>query len=296
MPRHTNDHELMLWLDDELPARRRSQIAQHIDACPACRQRVDRFRATLRHVGTFYRDEHGASSQEHDYGRVRLAAALREAALSRPGWWDRAPAVVGRWLVVRDLAVGAVVLAVSAAALIGVRALPHAAPWRVPPGALPDSSFTPGAVSALTSAELCNGVRPPRIVTGSVRLQVLRAYGMERVPDTAYELDALITPELGGSTDPANLWPQRYHSPVWNARVKDELERLLPEMVCSRQITLAQAQQDIAADWIAAYKRYFRTDVPLQSHLGPSEEDEADLLFVDDRPMLQHAVVRVVSR
>ena len=129
--------------------------------------------------------------------------------------------------------------------------------------ALPVAAFTPGAVSGLTAIELCAGIRPSRLVTDSARWQVLRAYGMEDVPASTYELDALITPELGGTTDPLNLWPQPYASPVWNARVKDELERLLPQLVCSNHLALAQAQQDIATDWVAAYKRYFKTETPL---------------------------------
>ncbi len=117
------------------------------------------------------------------------------------------------------------------------------------------------------------------------------------MPAASYELDALVTPELGGSTNQANLWPQRYHSPVWNARVKDELERLLPEMVCDEQISLAQAQREIASDWIAAYKRYFQTETPLRSHLGPAEDEAAELLFVPAEPtMTQVVTVRLVSR
>ena len=114
---------------------------------------------------------------------------------------------------------------------------------------------------------------------------------MEGVPESAYELDALITPELGGSTDAANLWPQRYHSPVWNARVKDELERLLPEMVCDGRVTLAEAQRAIASDWIAAYKHYFKTDAPLQAHRGPEMDEEPELLFVSDRPSADRVTV-----
>jgi hypothetical protein len=47
--------------------------------------------------------------------------------------------------------------------------------------------------------------------------------------------------------------------------VKDELERLLPSLVCDGRIDLRTAQRDISADWIGAYKKYFRTDRPVQS-------------------------------
>jgi hypothetical protein len=130
--------------------------------------------------------------------------------------------------------------------------------------ALPVPVLTPGAVDPVTAEELCSGApRPAPQVPIAVRQQVLRAYRAETVPADAYELDYLITPELGGAGDPRNLWPQLYASAVWNAYVKDELEDLLPRLVCSGAVALADAQRDIARNWIAAYKKYFQTDRPL---------------------------------
>ncbi len=117
---------------------------------------------------------------------------------------------------------------------------------------------------------------------------------MENVSTRTYELDALITPELGGTTEPENLWPQRYESPVWNARVKDELEQLLPKLVCSSRVDLAQAQQDIATDWVAAYKRYFKTDAPLQAHRGAPMADDDDLEFAPVRYVAENSAPMVV--
>ena len=50
---------------------------------------------------------------------------------------------------------------------------------------------------------------------------------------------------------------------MWNARVKDELEEQLHEMVCDGQLDLSTAQSDIAKDWVGAYKKYFHTEKPL---------------------------------
>ena len=133
-------------------------------------------------------------------------------------------------------------------------------------GALPSSTLTPGATWNVSVAELCaTGTRELRPIPLAVRQQVLRNYGMENVPTDEYELDYLITPELGGAPDARNLWPQRYGSRVWNAHVKDDLERLLPRMVCNQEIRLETAQREIARDWIAAYRTYFKTDAPLQA-------------------------------
>jgi hypothetical protein len=108
---------------------------------------------------------------------------------------------------------------------------------------------------------------------------------MTTVSADAYELDYLITPELGGAPDARNLWPQRYTSGVWNAHVKDQLEDLLPGMVCDGKVPLQTAQHDIAVNWIAAYQRYFHTTVPLPKRLvstaggWPARDDDMSPLW-----------------
>ena len=90
---------------------------------------------------------------------------------------------------------------------------------------------------------------------------------MERVPADEYELDYLITPELGGAPSVQNLWPQRYASRTWNAHVKDQLERLLPKLVCNgSDLSADSPTRTSRSNWIAAYKKYFQTDAPLQVH------------------------------
>jgi hypothetical protein len=69
------------------------------------------------------------------------------------------------------------------------------------------------------------------------------------------EVDHLISLELGGSNEQTNLWPEPYQGTDWNAHVKDQLENFLHAHVCSGDISLDQAQQEIAKDWIASYKK-----------------------------------------
>lgn len=162
--------------------------------------------------------------------------------------------------------------AVAAAAVLVVRITIPSSPAESPRatasvdgGALPVASLTPGATWNVSLGELCApGAREQRPIPGAVRAKVVRDYGMLDVPSDKYELDYLITPELGGAPDARNLWPQRYTAGVWNARVKDDLEQLLPRLVCNRQLDLQAAQRDIAVDWIAAYKKYFNTGAPVQ--------------------------------
>ena len=131
----------------------------------------------------------------------------------------------------------------------------------------------------MRAIDLCAGRGVSREVSPDVRLAVLREYGMEDVPADEYELDALITPELGGTTDARNLWPQRYASAVWHARVKDELEHRLAADVCAGRVALEQAQRDIATDWIAAYRRYFRSELPLRAHNERLVDEEPELVI-----------------
>ncbi len=42
------------------------------------------------------------------------------------------------------------------------------------------------------------------------------------------------------------------------------MENRLRQMVCRGNIGLATAQQDLATDWISAYKEYFHTVQPAQ--------------------------------
>jgi hypothetical protein len=73
-----------------------------------------------------------------------------------------------------------------------------------------------------------------------------------------YELDHIISLQLGGHpTAAANLWMQHYSGPC-GARVKDALEGKLKRLVCSGQLTLPQAQLIISSDWVAGYNKYIR--------------------------------------
>ena len=131
----------------------------------------------------------------------------------------------------------------------------------------PDRRCTPGAVNpAVTQATIgstiCRAgwtstVRPPESVTEPEKLASLRAYG--EGPSSAFEYDHFVPLELGGAVnDPRNLWPE----PDYPARAgfylnpKDHLETALKRLVCSGRMSLALAQREIAANWVAAFRRY----------------------------------------
>jgi len=142
----------------------------------------------------------------------------------------------------------------------------------------PDPHLTPGAIfTTATVEQICtpgyangsdvsNAGHGVRYVPRSVKWKVFKAY-FGSVPDKTgnYEVDHLISLELGGSNDPKNLWPESYLSDPYNAHVKDRLENKMHTLLkhCLAEKGHAEAtalmkkfQQEITTDWIAAYHKY----------------------------------------
>ena len=127
-------------------------------------------------------------------------------------------------------------------------------------GELPDRSKTPGDTLAVTSRDVCvkGYAHKVRLVPAAIKNQVYKNYGIRSHRPGEYEVDHLISLELGGSNSIKNLWPQSYVTKPWNAHVKDKLENELHRRVCRGTLSLQQAQREISTDWIAAYKKYFK--------------------------------------
>jgi hypothetical protein len=70
------------------------------------------------------------------------------------------------------------------------------------------------------------------------------------------EIDHIVSLELGGSNDIANLFPEkRDASPGY--RVKDKLENKLHDLVCDGTFTFRTVRQRIASNWQKLYKTVF---------------------------------------
>jgi len=254
--------ELLQLADGELPSRRAAVVQSHLASCWECRARQQQIEAT---IADFLRAHHEALDPRlpPEAGpRALLRARLSEsAALAGEGNWHSAWQQV---FTLRTLAYASAVFLIALLGTVGVyRALmPH-------PHALvqlePDRRLTPGAARLVSTSEVCNVSYSDdaHLVPVTVQQRVLQEYGIDAAPSRAYELDYLISPQLGGTVDIRNLWPEPESSTVWNVRAKDALEDRLQQLVCDGKINLATAQQDLATDWISAYKRYFHTDRPL---------------------------------
>jgi hypothetical protein len=123
-------------------------------------------------------------------------------------------------------------------------------------------SSTPGATLNVTLEKMCQVgyTSTVRNVPESLKLQVCANYGIpqSRCNGQHYEIDHLISLELGGSNDEKNLWPQPY-APKPGAREKDVLENWLSKQVCEHGMPLSDAQEKIAENWWDAYREMVTT-------------------------------------
>jgi hypothetical protein len=123
-------------------------------------------------------------------------------------------------------------------------------------GSRPDPACTPGSIDpAVTQADIAtticksgytSAVRPSSSETNKAKKSLYTAYGIP--VGTVSELDHLVSLELGGSNDVANLWPEAGSIP----NPKDSVENALHKAVCAGKVTLAAAQQAIATNWQSA--------------------------------------------
>jgi hypothetical protein len=123
---------------------------------------------------------------------------------------------------------------------------------------LPDPAITPGDVLTTDASVICvSGYsKSVRNVSNTIKAAAYKNYGISTHEPGEYEVDHLISLELGGSNSITNLWPESYLTEPLNAHVKDKLENRLHAMVCSGDLPLAQAQRDIAENWVQAYEKY----------------------------------------
>ncbi len=126
-----------------------------------------------------------------------------------------------------------------------------------PSNGLPDPACTPGAILPdATKEKICvpGYSSQVRNVPDSVKNEVYAEYGITQHSPGQYEVDHLISLELGGSNEIANLWPQPAE-PRPGFHEKDKVENYMHEQVCSGALSLQQAQTDIANNWLTIYQQ-----------------------------------------
>jgi putative zinc finger protein len=253
---HLSDQQVMRKLDGELSARETRQAEAHLAACWACRARLQELESAVEEFTRIHRDSAEVvppAAGPRALFKARLAALAME------------PEPCSGWIVARRNAAALFAIAAGLVLATGViyrYMVPNAGFVVV---SIPDARLTPGAALLQNQRAVCEQTNVKnKAVPVALQRKVFEEYGIKRAEPRDYEVDYLITPALGGADDIHNLWPHSYRATVWNAEVKDALEDRLREMVCSGDLDLTEAQQELATNWISAYKKYFHTEQPLR--------------------------------
>jgi hypothetical protein len=264
---HVADDELLLHADGEVRSGSGGRIRAHLESCPQCRARLKDLESTLAAFGEAHRETWKAELPAGASPRALLKARLAELAVQERGKGWLRPV----WMAVLERPQAAVFASVGVAVFLLLAVRLHGPTERSQTMSAslghweePNLRLTPGATVPVTESEVCGvAARAVPVVPVSLKRRVFEEYGVTPPQPDAYEVDYLITPELGGATDIRNLWPEPYQDTVWNAHVKDQLEDRLHRMVCRGDLDLTTAQRDISTDWIAAYRKYFHADKPV---------------------------------
>jgi hypothetical protein len=244
---HFSDQQLLLHVEGELSAREENLIRAHLHACWKCRVRSQELENAIVDFVRIHPQDVDA--------KIPPGGGPRALLNWRSEWFT-----VSRGLACVGAICGLLVFALFVARSNALRQRPAIV-------SIPDSRLTPGAAVLVSRSAVCaesNTKNKP--VSASLQRKVFEEYGIAGLDPRAYEVDYLVTPALGGADDIHNLWPHSYSATEWNAQVKDALEDRLRGMVCDGSLDLTEAQREIASNWIAAYKKYFHTDQPLETH------------------------------
>jgi hypothetical protein len=270
MDPHISDQDLLTALDGEQSAPLMAEIQSHLAACWVCRTRSSEIEHAIRDfVRTYHRDLDRFLPCA-DGPRSLLKIRLADLAASSQGQGNRLFASLRNYRFI--YACLAIALVVFAAGRLQQHVTRIDSAWSSSArGArfVPDPRLTPGATRPVNRDDVCSVRTADRdhFIPASLAKRVFDEYGVANPQPSAYEVDYLITPELGGADDIRNVWPEPYAGAEWNAHIKDALEEHLHQMVCGGELDLIAAQQDIARDWVSAYKKYFHTEHPLREHL-----------------------------
>ena len=270
---HLSDEDVLRFADGELPPKRVAEVREHFDACWECRTRLMDFQNT---IADFIRFQHASFDQSIPPIAGRLAQ-LRLKLRAQVDLQNISPNSGTNFSRLWTLGIAAALALLCMLSIIvkrfafGGDASTHHQPTALS-SAKPIPVFTPGEALQVSAQQVCSSQTHEngRLLPAELRKRVLEQYGMSNARPQDFELDYLITPDLGGAGSVKNLWPEPYYNTIWNARVKDQLEIRLKDLVCSGKIDLSTAQHELASDWIGAYKRYFNTEQPIMPTRRPA--------------------------
>jgi len=261
---HLSETELIRFADGETSAEESRLFADHLETCAGCRAGFAEMQHVSEKIRGLNRDTAvGSPVTSPGEARSLLKTRLIQARDTSSEPFSVRALGVTRTKLFSDYFYGAVAAAGIAAIFLFVPGLHRSVADTAV--SLPNRALTPGMTRPVNVQEMCTtgdeDLDPE--VPYSTQKAVFTEYGIS-IDHSAkdFQVDYLISPQLGGTDDVRNLWPQSYKETTWNAHAKDKLERHLYQLVCEKKIDLTDAQHEIATNWIAAYQKYFRTSRP----------------------------------
>jgi hypothetical protein len=122
---------------------------------------------------------------------------------------------------------------------------------------LPNPRLTLGAVTTTSADDVCDvqSHTAAPALSAAVQTAVYSEYGdTSASAQHKHILDWLVPYNLGGADVKANIWPAAVAGTGFYQ--KTETDDILRQMVCRRDLTLAQAQKALETNWYSAWLRY----------------------------------------
>ena len=182
---HLTDELLLQHADREITSRRAVEVDTHLNECETCRKRKNQLEATLTEFVSLQNESLDTESPGSIDFRSTFKSRLSQQAMSK----SKRVWVVDKQDIHQTIS--------------------HFIPQH--DVALPIPRLTPGATQSVTLSSLCELKEDPTpAVDDAIARKVFQEYRLPISSRSAYELDFLVTPELGGSQDVRNLWPEPY--------------------------------------------------------------------------------------
>jgi hypothetical protein len=122
---------------------------------------------------------------------------------------------------------------------------------------LPDAKLTPGAVTTTNANNVCNMQPHETVPAISPALQTAvydEYHDTSQAAQHKYILDWLVPYNLGGADVQGNIWAADVEGTGFYEKV--QTDDIIRQMVCRREMTLAQAQYQLETNWYSAWLRY----------------------------------------
>ena len=124
--------------------------------------------------------------------------------------------------------------------------------------------------SPLTPGERIATPRLPAPISEENSEKVFAAYGISPADAQAYVIVRLIPVGLGGTDNPANLFP----TTPWFAGLKARLDKRLVELVQGNKMRVEQAESELRDNWVRASHRYYIRNYGIDDPNRAREEED----------------------